>query len=584
MKLKFKLLILGSVSIIGTIGLLICSTYISRTTETFSSALQQVSKLEISLLNLRRNEKDFLLRKDEKYLDKFSTNTQVFRSQERTLNSSLAANDLNLSNQIVKELDAYQQSFTNLVAAYQTLGLTKESGLYNEFQDQLALVSSDVLDSDSKAVLWNAVFYGDGRLPSMPSLPQALINIAVKIEQQKQSIGLRYDQGLLGQTRVMSHKIEEDFAAYSSSIAQILEEKTRHLTMLKWATSISIIFVIIAIVFHTVFTINKSIAELLSTIQVIIKQDDLSRRTNLKGNSELALLGTSFNSLLSKFESLVSSTQQQSTSLNSTTDYMHNELQEVMNQFHNQAGHTASMATSVQQMVSTINEISESTHVAVEGVQKASDNAKGSRQVVESTVSDIHELSATLDQSQEGIRSLNVFVEQIGGTVNIIQEIAEQTNLLALNAAIEAARAGEQGRGFAVVADEVRALASRTHQSTLEITSVVTDIQKQMMIVVGDIDSCNAQGKGTLDSSVQLDTALHSILEDMEEIQANSERIASAIEEQGIVMNQVSESITELNDLSNKNMSGAETCLNEVDKVSSQAKQMQQAVSIYRIG
>ncbi len=584
MKLKFKLLILGSVSIIGTIGLLICSTYISRTTETFSSALQQVSKLEISLLNLRRNEKDFLLRKDEKYLDKFSTNTQVFRSQERTLNSSLAANDLNLSNQIVKELDAYQQSFTNLVAAYQTLGLTKESGLYNEFQDQLALVSSDVLDSDSKAVLWNAVFYGDGRLPSMPSLPQALINVAVKIEQQKQSIGLRYDQGLLGQTRVMSHKIEEDFAAYSSSIAQILEEKTRHLTMLKWATSISIIFVIIAIVFHTVFTINKSIAELLSTIQVIIKQDDLSRRTNLKGNSELALLGTSFNSLLSKFESLVSSTQQQSTSLNSTTDYMHNELQEVMNQFHNQAGHTASMATSVQQMVSTINEISESTHVAVEGVLKASDNAKGSRQVVESTVSDIHELSATLDQSQEGIRSLNVFVEQIGGTVNIIQEIAEQTNLLALNAAIEAARAGEQGRGFAVVADEVRALASRTHQSTLEITSVVTDIQKQMMIVVGDIDSCNAQGKGTLDSSVQLDTALHSILEDMEEIQANSERIASAIEEQGIVMNQVSESITELNDLSNKNMSGAETCLNEVDKVSSQAKQMQQAVSIYRIG
>jgi methyl-accepting chemotaxis protein len=381
----------------------------------------------------------------------------------------------------------------------------------------------------------------------------------------------------------MSHKIEEDFAVYSSTLTKILEEKTNNLIILKWVTSVSIILIIVAIVFHTVFTINKSIAELLSTIQTIIKQDDLSKRTKLKGNSELALLGKAFNSLLSKFESLVASTQQQSTSLNSRTDYMHNELQDVMNQFHNQASHTASMATSVQQMVATINEISESTHVAVEGVQKASENANGSRQVVESTVGDIHQLSATLEQSQEGIRSLNVFVEQIGGTVNIIQEIAEQTNLLALNAAIEAARAGEQGRGFAVVADEVRALASRTHQSTLEITNVVSDIQKQMMTVVGDIDSCNAQGKGTLDSSMQLDTALHSILEDMEEIQANSERIASAIEEQGIVMNQVSDSITELNELSNKNMSGAETCLNEVDNVSSQAKQMQQAVSIYRI-
>jgi hypothetical protein len=161
---------------------MIFSSYIYHTTETFSSALQQVSKLEVSLLNLRRNEKDFLLRKDEKYLDKFSQNTQLFTTVENTLHSNLIANDVKLSRQIVKELDAYQQSFTNLVNAYQTLGLTRDKGLYKEFDYQLSLVSNDILDSDSKTVLWNAVFYGDGRLPSMPSLPSILIRIAEKTD------------------------------------------------------------------------------------------------------------------------------------------------------------------------------------------------------------------------------------------------------------------------------------------------------------------------------------------------------------------------------------------------------------------
>ena len=237
------------------------------------------------------------------------------------------------------------------------------------------------------------------------------------------------------------------------------------------------------------------------------------------------------------------------------------------------------MATSVQEMVSAIGEISESTSVAVEGVQQASHNAENGRLVVDSTVSNIEQLSKTLESSQHSIASLNNHVEKIGGTVNIIQGIAEQTNLLALNAAIEAARAGEQGRGFAVVADEVRSLATRTHESTEEITKVVAAIQSQMGQVVKDIQQCNAQSQETLMDSHKLDESLSLILSDMSNIQANSERIASAIEEQGIVMNQVSESITELNSISEDNMHSAQQVMSEVDMVSQQAKEMDQAVS-----
>jgi methyl-accepting chemotaxis protein len=240
------------------------------------------------------------------------------------------------------------------------------------------------------------------------------------------------------------------------------------------------------------------------------------------------------------------------------------------------------MATAVHQMVSTINEISESTTVAASGVSQAAQNARTGRTVVESTISQIESLSSTLNHSQESIASLNSNVDQIGGAVVIIQEIAEQTNLLALNAAIEAARAGEQGRGFAVVADEVRALASRTHQSTEEITNVVSAIQKQMSMVVHDIDECTTQGTETKNSSQELDESLSKIITDMGSIQANSESIASAIEEQGIVMNQVSESISQLNGISSSNMSAAENCMEEVDSVSTQATEMAETVSAFK--
>ena len=339
---------------------------------------------------------------------------------------------------------------------------------------------------------------------------------------------------------------------------------------------------ILGFIFQISRSINLQVAALLSIIQEIARSNNVALRSQLSGKNELVSIGNYFNRLLDKLEALISGTQSKSSELSQSTQSMHNELQSVIEQFHVQADHTSTMATSVQEMVSTINEISESTAVAVEGVQQASVNAQHGREVVEETVKNIGQLSSILSDSQGSISSLNDHVDKIGDAVNIIQGIAEQTNLLALNAAIEAARAGEQGRGFAVVADEVRALASRTHQSTEEITKVVTAIQTQMATVVTNIDQCNEQGQQTLGASETLDESLGQIITDMTNIQANSERIASAIEEQGIVMNQVSESITELNSISEGNMHSAQNCLNEVDKVSLQASEMDQAVAEFQ--
>ncbi|EEY46022.1 methyl-accepting chemotaxis protein [Vibrio mimicus VM223] len=409
-----------------------------------------------------------------------------------------------------------------------------------------------------------------------------LIKAAQAVVTQEKVIGLKYNEGLQGNTRAQSHDVEEMFKTFSKTLTQAVDEKQQTMGTIKLTVTVTVVLVILLGIFQISRSINMRVSQLLLVIQKIAESNDISLRAELKGQDEITSVARYFNGLLDKFEQLISGSQSKSHQLYTSTSSMHNELEQVIEQFNVQSDHMGLMATSVQQMVSTISEISESTNVAVEGVNQAARNAEHGRGVVVTTVKNIDLLSSTLQKSQHSIASLNAFVEKIGGAVSIIQGIAEQTNLLALNAAIEAARAGEQGRGFAVVADEVRSLATRTHQSTEEITRVVSNIQSQMSQVVDDIDLCNDQGQETLNASRQLDESLQQILRDMNTIQDNSQRIAAAIEEQGSVMNHVSESISELNTISENNMRSAQQCLIEVDTVSSQAHAMDEAVAEFR--
>ncbi|ENJ7187088.1 methyl-accepting chemotaxis protein [Vibrio fluvialis] len=584
MNIKQKLYLLGFIAVMGIISLVITTTHFARQTNELSSAIGLVEKLEIRLLNLRRNEKDFLLRKDAKYLDTFKQNSELFLSMESQLSTILTNHNLASSAALKADLLKYKQGFEQLVGAYQVLGLSDGDALLAKYHALLAQAENG---SDAETLLALANFdeaVKAGKMLDMPVLSQysALVQAARGVIEQEKLIGLAYNEGYLGNTRSLSHNVEEQFKTFSETLTAEVSKMRSELDVIKQIVTVIVVIVILGFIWQISRSINLQVQRLLQVMQNIASTNNVGLRTDLQGRDELTSIGTYFNQLLDKFEHLISGSQAKSHQLTSSTTSMHNELEEVINQFHVQADHTTMMATSVQEMVATIGEISESTNVAVEGVQQAVRNAENGRSVVESTLKNIDQLSTTLQSSQQSIASLNDHVEKIGGAVTIIQSIAEQTNLLALNAAIEAARAGEQGRGFAVVADEVRSLATRTHQSTEEITKVVSAIQAQMSLVISDIDQCNSQGQETLNASHQLDKSLRQIITDMSTIQANSERIASAIEEQGIVMNQVSGSIAELNTISENNMHSAQEVLSEVDSVSQQARQMDEAVSEFQ--
>jgi len=218
-----------------------------------------------------------------------------------------------------------------------------------------------------------------------------------------------------------------------------------------------------------------------------------------------------------------------------------------------QQSETEQLATAMNQVSSTVQEVAHNTAEAAEATQKASDQVNLGKKEVSITINGIKDVSEEVNKASNVVSQLQVESENIGTVLDVIRSIAEQTNLLALNAAIEAARAGEQGRGFAVVADEVRSLASRTQASTLEIQQMIEGIQKGARSAVAAMES----GRTHVDSSVQqaekTGSVLDVIADAVETISSMTIQIASATEEQSSVSEEINRNVVNINDSSEKN-------------------------------
>lgn len=367
MTIRQKLYFLGVIAILGIVALLGTSSHFENKSNDLNHAIKLVGDLEIRLLNLRRNEKDFLLRSNDKYLNKFDANVDKFIDTEKELANILKSNELPSSQQFKQDLLAYQRGFQNLVSAYQRYGLDSKSGLLagyeqalleakqrSDHQQLLALVR---FDSAVKAGLFNSDLLEGQYAPE-------LIKTGKQLAAQKQVVGVAYDKGLLGETRALSHAVEEQFETFSTALSSAAAQRDEQMSTIKQVITALILVVIFALIWQISRSINTRVNSLLGTIRSISETNNMGLRSDLKGQDELFDISHHLNDLLDKLEHLISSTQEKSAQLTASTDNMHRELEGVMEQFHTQTDHTASMATAVQQMVATIGEISESTSVA----------------------------------------------------------------------------------------------------------------------------------------------------------------------------------------------------------------------------
>lgn len=316
------------------------------------------------------------------------------------------------------------------------------------------------------------------------------------------------------------------------------------------------LFVITFISVVIVKRVNLAVHQL-DDSSAAIANGNLTQRIELKGQDEFAHIAQSVNKIVSDFQHVVSANRESITQLACSAEQSSAVATQTKHNVVEQQAQTQQIAAAIHEFTATVKEVAMSASMAADASQEADVAAEQGQNVVKESVEMIECLAQEMVDSVTTIRELAKSAEEIGSVVDVIQSISEQTNLLALNAAIEAARAGEQGRGFAVVADEVRTLASRTQQSTQEILATVQKVQQ------GSRESTLRMEKGAENAQLsakkakEAGEALIQITRSMDKISAMNAQIATAAEEQSSVTEEINQNITTISDIANQTAVGA---------------------------
>ncbi|UGA55708.1 methyl-accepting chemotaxis protein [Vibrio sp. VB16] len=279
---------------------------------------------------------------------------------------------------------------------------------------------------------------------------------------------------------------------------------------------------------------------------------DLTARMDQFKVPEFAKLSDNFNIFVSNLQSIIKNVTHVSTDIGEETSNMRGRADKVDTLSMQQREETEQVATAMTEMTSTAQEISSNAVNAAEAAHIAEDKATEAVTTVDTAVVSVESLAKIITDAAVSMGKLESNVVNISTSLNVIEEIAEQTNLLALNAAIEAARAGEQGRGFAVVADEVRQLASRTQQSTREISDVIGELKVSTTEAVSAMNNSNSQSELTVEQATQAGSALQEILAAIATIMDMNALIATATEEQSQVGKEISQRVVVISDTSSE--------------------------------
>ncbi len=572
------LLILG-LSILTTFGV----STMSHNRDLYHSQAE-LNQLSILILQLRRNEKDFLSRNLLKYRDKFNDDTKKLNADFKLLEKNLKASGIDDKRlgKLKSESQQYFDSFAKVVQQKQKIGLTPTSGLYGDLRGSIHGVEKIIkghselnslmltlrrhekdfmLRRDTKYI----GRFNDGIDKFSTQLAQSLSGNQLQQANQllntyqyqfssytdaEQVLGLTPKNGLRGQMRAAAHQLEEDLAKVDKQLQKEIDDGVSSSS--NWFISMAIIMCLIsaAVMIFVSRSIYVPLKQTRDKLQQLTQDNNLSLRLDYDGQDEVGEITHAINELLSTMQSAMRKITTTSQELVNSSGGLSSVTEDVRKSCDLQASEVDQVAAAMNEMTATVQEMASNASLAAESVNAVRDHVDSGVAAGQAARHEIENLTQEVQSAVEAIEELERNSENIGHVLDAIQGIAEQTNLLALNAAIEAARAGEQGRGFAVVADEVRTLAQRTQESTETIRQTIAEFQQGTGTVVATVTRSNEQAEAGITKVNQSSQILSEISDQVNQINDMNIQIASGAEQQSATGEEINRNITRIADLS----------------------------------
>lgn len=418
--------------------------------------------------------------------------------------------------------------------------------LHKEFEERQEYWTKELKDGEVKAMMTGDAakaarnFFSSAEKEFFPALERGDVAAAGSILHK--SLTPQYNahrtviDKIVTLTNAGNEKIEKDTVSLL---------KTYNWVMIAIAVAVLIVSALLSLL--VIRSVHRTISAC-ADITNKIAEGDLSVDIKVEGRGSIRLLLESISTMASHLREIVGQVSATTHTLSSEADRLQSASRQIAAESSQIANKARGFTSSIGELAATSSDISTNCRSVASSSACATELASSSTAIVQETINGMQSIASHVRETSEIIDSLGVRSEQIGQIIETISDIADQTNLLALNAAIEAARAGEQGRGFAVVADEVRALAERTTRATREITGMISNIQKETRQAVGCMEEGVKEVESGSNASIRSGQALNSIREEVGEVTVKIDQIATAAEQQTAATAVINEHIGQISD------------------------------------